>query len=233
MRSPESPRARRRAAKIETIKEEALALVLEDGVASFSVHRLAERLDLTVGALYRYFDSVDHLLASLQVDVLCVFDAYFDAVIESTEKKGIFLAVELVWAYMALSEIAPERFRLISRFVSSMDPLLNDDAAAQAVEPTMRLFAKVATSLEEAIHDAELSPGDSMDRALLLWSSVHGLLERQKLGRLQVGLFDVDRLGSNLIQTLLVGWGAKRDVVESAIDQRLKQGNLRAILNTI
>lgn len=231
MRSPETPRQRRRAERIETIKEEALALVLDDGIESFSVHRLADRLDLTVGALYRYFESVDHLLAALQVDVLLAFDAFFGGLEEDIGPRGqVQWVIDLAYAYLALSELAPERFRLIARFVSSLDPMLKDEAAANAVEPTLRLFGRLASAIESAQESGSLRDGDAFDRGVIMWSCLHGLIERRKLARLNPSFFDLESMSKELVSTLLIGWGADPAEVVDAIDNRVSNKQLKSVL---
>lgn len=233
MRTPETPRERRRAERIDTIKEEALALVIEDGIESFSVHRLADRLDLTVGALYRYFESVDHLLSAVQVDVLESFDVYFEGLEEALGQKGpgtLQWVVNMTFGYMALSALEPVRFRLIARFVSSLDPMLNDDAAASAVEPAMRLLGRMAIAIERAQDAEELCPGDAFDRTVLMWSCMQGLMERRKLTRLHTSLFDFGRMSEELMATLLIGWGADSEQVWQAIQNRATEESFRKVL---
>jgi len=149
-RSPEdkaTPRERRRADRLESIREAALALVVEEGLDGFSIHRLAERVDLTVGALYRYFDSVDQILVAVQVDVLDEFDGFLERVEASfTDVVGIERIWALVQAYVAWSQLQPQRFRLISRFVSTPEPVFDDALAHEAIEPTLRLLGRLSAA---------------------------------------------------------------------------------------
>ena len=60
-----SPRQRRHAATLDRIVEAAGALVAEGGVEALSMGRLADAVDFTAGALYRYFPSKDAVLSAL------------------------------------------------------------------------------------------------------------------------------------------------------------------------
>lgn len=210
---------RRRARRSQTIKDAALAIIAEDGINSFSIHRLADRLDLTVGALYRYFDSVDHLLSALQVDILESFDDYLADVTERlADSSPLERLVAICQAYLALEGLQPERFRLIARFVSSPDPMLETDAARGAMAPTERLLRRLADVITEAQHGGTLSLGHPLDRAIIAWSSLQGIAERRKLARLAPDMFDPERLTRELLRTLLLGWGADPDEVGAALD---------------
>lgn len=214
-----SPRERRRAERLDAIREAALELVIEGGVDGFSVHKLAERLGLTVGALYRYFDSVDHILIAVQVDVLEAFDAYLSRVERSLETtSGLQRVWGLAQAYVGWAEHQPERFKLISRLVSTPDPLFSDTAATRTVAPTLDLLGRLAEALDAAVADGDLNEGLSLPRAVILWSSIHGLIERRKLSRLQPDLFAFEAMFTDLVGALLVGWGATRARVQGTVD---------------
>ena len=56
-------RVEKRLARIDHILETAMTVVAQEGIDGFSLHKLAAKLDLTVGAFYRYFPSKWHLSA--------------------------------------------------------------------------------------------------------------------------------------------------------------------------
>ncbi|MFU8803466.1 MAG: TetR/AcrR family transcriptional regulator [Bradymonadaceae bacterium] len=210
---------RRRARRLQTIKDTALELIAEDGLDGFSVHRLADRLDLTVGALYRYFDSVDHLLSAIQVDILESFDQYLgDVAHRLQEQTPLRQFVAICQAYVALDALQPERFRLIARFVSGPDPRLDTEAAKSAMEPTSRLLGHLARVIEEGQRLEQLSPGSPLDRAIIAWSSLQGMADRRKLTRLQPEVFDTKRLTRELLRSFLLGWGAQAEDIDAALD---------------
>ena len=51
----ERPRERRRRARIEAILDESMSILLNEGADALTMRRLADSLDLTAGAIYRYF----------------------------------------------------------------------------------------------------------------------------------------------------------------------------------
>ena len=210
---------RRRARKIQSIKDTALALIAEDGIDAFSIHRVADRLDLTVGALYRYYSSVDDLLSAVQIEVLEGFDRYLtdinDRVVEASPLRRL---ITISYAYLALEALQPERFRLIARFVSAPDPVLETRAAMGAMDVTRRLLGHLAALIAEAQRTGALSIGNPLDRSILVWSSLQGLAERQKLATLDPELFHPERLTRELLCTFLLGWGADGTTIYELLD---------------
>lgn len=215
-----SPRDRRRTERMALIRDTALELLVEGGLDAFSIHRLAERLDLTVGALYRYYGSVDALLIAVQIDVLEAFDVYLGRVEADDGAEGLARIWLLVQAYVVWSECQPQRFRLISRLVSSPDPLFDDAAAWESVIPTMKLLGRLGQAFEGAVEAGELSSGVALTRAVIAWSSLQGLLERRKLSRLQPEVFSFEPMLEELMRALWVGWGASVARSEAVLSLR-------------
>lgn len=214
-----TPRQRRRERRLRNIKDEALNLVVEKGVGGFSVNKLAARVDLTPGALYRYFDGRDEILISIQQEVLEGFDRYLAAILERfADRDELTKFVLLSRGYMALESLQPERFRLISQLVAFPDPVFDDELMMPALGVVERLLGRLARVIEAAEEKGVLTGGSAMKRAVVAWSSVQGLVERRKLARLLPETFDVSRLADDLLATLLRGWGATEDGLQKAID---------------
>ncbi len=216
-----TPRQKRRTRRLRQIRDEAMALIVRDGIDSFSIHALADRLDLTPGALYRYYDSRDAILAAVEVEVLEAFDAYFQALARRTaDEGGLRLLVIFAAGYMALQDLQPERFRLISQFVAGPDPILDDALAADVVGPTLRVVGHFVTALDVAAGDGGLGDGDAMTRAALTWSSLQGLINHRKLTRLPQVPLDPDALFNELLTALFTGWGAPPESLTEALQGR-------------
>lgn len=214
-----TPRQRRRARRLAAIRAAALDLLIAEGLDGFNVKKLADRVDLTPGALYRYFDSRDEILISVQLDVLDDFARYLRAVDASLDHASpLVRIVTLCRAYMALDTLQPERFRMISRLVSDPDPLFSDEAALPAKFKALELLGLLADAVGDAQQAGALGPADALRRAILAWSSLQGVIERKKLTRLTPETFDPGDLADELLQTLMIGWGAEPEAAREAID---------------
>ena len=221
---PEGRRERKRAERSERMAQAALELVVEEGLEALTMQRLARKLDLAVGALYRYFPSKEALLAELQRRVIGAFHedlrselARLEPALGRGRAAGLVPLVALAHLYFTWPERAPTQFRLIALMVGDPRDVLPDLEAAPNVARMLELGADILGRFEAAVKRGALKPGSAGQRALFLWASVHGLLQLRKLGRFDAGLFRGRELFSELLRTLLVGWGARAEDFGAAL----------------
>lgn len=212
--------ARRRTARKEEIFAAALRLAEREGRDGLTVHRLAEALDLTPGALYRYFPSKNLFLAELQAhvqeQVLTLFKER-RAAWRGDDAAGTLAA--LLGAadfYLGLETTAPRYAVLLGLLIG--DPRrFQEDAGIARVAPSARALLG---ALEELFVRAEsagaLASGDRREKTLSFWAALHGATHLMKLEQVEPGLRDNRYYGLRLARTLLAGWGAPPPALELA-----------------
>jgi len=211
------PRERRRLAVSHRILEAAAEMVADVGFAALSIQRLAAALDYTPGALYRYFPSKDALVAELVVRVI---DELGDelAVVASVESPPLHRAVALARRWSALAAEAPHRFGLVAMLLATPRHVLTDPVHTEpAFAAMLRAMRPLATSLAEAAEAGELSSADPVQRAVLLFAGVQGVLLLRKQARHAPELLDIDALYDGMLRALLTGWGATAVTLEGAL----------------
>ena len=219
-----SPRARRRKARIDQILGLAMRQIESRGLDGLTLQEIARELDYSVPALYRYFPSKDALVAELQRRVVALLDQKLSDVLQRTQtwlsgqsetdrKRFGALApiVSTALFYGGLARTAPQAFGLLSASLGDPRHLIEDAQARAVIATAQPMFDGLAGALARAGDAQELDPGDAGDRALLLWSSLHGVAQLTKLERLAPDRPENDQLCDFLLETLLVGWGADRD----------------------
>lgn len=227
-----TPRETRRAKRLRSIKEAALELVVQDGLEGFSVHKLADRVDLTAGALYRYFESRDEMLIAVQAEVLAVFDRYLQNVLEVNASRPVLEQIVIACrAYVALADLQPQRFQLNAAFVAAPQPVFDADKVASTAITTLAMLGRLASIIEVAQSDGQLRDDNAQRRSVVAWSSLHGLIERRKLARLAPVAFDPARLVDDLLLTLLVGWGASLKAATLVVQMDVSQDMLRTAMD--
>jgi AcrR family transcriptional regulator len=224
------PRDRRRAARTTEILSLALQQIENRGLDGLTLQSIADKLDYTVAALYRYFPSKDALIGELQRRVVAVLDRKLAETEEQCreaipslapkqrETTGPLVPIAAAGVfYSGLAHSAPEAFGLLA--ISLGDPRrLIDDAHARAVVDTARpMLARIAEHAERAVEAGALASGNASDRAVMLWGAVHGVAQLGKLSRLDPQMLAPERLCTTLVQSLLVGWGARPESAEHAI----------------
>ncbi len=200
--------SRRRARTLARICDEALALVSEGGVDGLTMAGLAERVDYSPPALYRYFASKGALLAELNRRVLAdVRGALRVAWEAAPHARAAVRATARVVADEAAAR--PEAFGLVA--ISLADPrhLVDDERPAHLPE-LEALIGELAVRIHEATAAGDLRPGDPAQRALRLLFGVVGALQLVKLERYDARI-DARAVAEGLADDLLGGWSVPRE----------------------
>jgi AcrR family transcriptional regulator len=214
-------RARTRARRLDEITAAALDIVRDEGIEALTTHALARRLDVAVGALYRYFPSKAALLAALERRALGQLGAHLQRSLD--EADGAFRARGASLARVVLAGRAYARFvreqpteaGFIGQMLTDPRTLVPGADGGALVTATMALLHTVAALFSAASDEGALAPGDALERAVLYWSGLRGVLELSKLRAHAPGL-DAAALADAMTRALLVGFGAEADAVTRA-----------------
>lgn len=215
-----TPRARRHDANIQRILEAALEIVAAEGLEGLSMAKLAQAVDYTPGALYRYFGSKDALLSQLVSRTLDDVRSALEQA-ESRLPAGAppFSRVfALVHGYRLFARQHPQRFGLLALTLAEPRVLLE---AHEDAEPVLhRMIAAMqplAAALGSAAEAELLDTGDLAERTICVFAFLQGVLPLHKQARYAPQLLDVERLSVRGTRSLLLGWGAKARTVDAAI----------------
>jgi AcrR family transcriptional regulator len=211
-------REQHRAATHARIVDEATAIISSSGFEGLSMRALAKRVELTPGALYRYFDSQDALIAVITGDVIDQIQSTVTAAVESVPVDRPLLRVLVACeAYRVLSLEQPQRFGLVSMMLAAPRAIVPEPALA---EPLVRQMLAALTPLlaafEQANTNAALRPGPALDRAMITFATLQGILNVRKQATHVGGLFDPETLAIEALCNHFLGWGASEDAVTRA-----------------
>lgn len=160
-------------------------MLVAEGEAGLTMSAVAAEADVAVGGLYRYFDSKDALLAALQIRAVTRFGAVLDDALDGLpEARPLARIHATARAWFTFADSHPAEFELLDKSLS--DPRQNlDDDGALAVDQALRpVFGRVVEELERAVAADELTAGDPVLRARVLWATVHGAAHFRKRDRL-------------------------------------------------
>ncbi len=215
-----SPRARRREANLARILDTAMESIVEGGFGALSMNKLAEAVDYTPGALYRYFDSKDALLSALVNRILEEVGERLAEAAAPVADNPLARVVALTQAYRAFSVEAPHKFGLLSMSLAEPRVLLQSPEAAGPVVGTfVSTLSPMADALRDAVEASLLEEGDPLERTLLVFTAVQGVLSLRKQARYAPQLLDVDRLSGLSVRTLLGAWGADAEALDAAFEK--------------
>ena len=215
-----SPKVRaNRQRKMAEIRETALKIILEFGVEQLSMHEVARRRGVTVGALYRYYDSKQDLVVQLELECL---DSLGELLSKLSPPKpvdvpDIALArkslLQIVESYRDALTKHPAHGRLISGILATPMPVLNPTDRSSAVQKMFDVLSIPCERIEWFRCEGVFGSGDSMARALTLWVTVHGLLQLRKMEPISSGMIDVDGLLRQAVFDFVAGWSNPADTL--------------------
>jgi AcrR family transcriptional regulator len=231
---------RKRRKKTEEIVDVSMDIVLSQGFGALTMSHVAERLELTAGALYRYFSSKDALIGALEAQAISQLHSLLDAerakwrpTLPADLDAGQAAIYELVAVgrfYQDLLVRQPRLFRLVSATLADTKVLVTDERAASGVALSLGGILACVGEMFDTAHGTPgprkgaLCRGDAEERTAIYWSSHHGALGVDKLGRFAPTL-RATRLGPALRRVLLVGWGADETIIDRAEAWAGNKGN--------
>lgn len=228
-----SPRQRRRAKTRSRILGAARGVVARGGIDALTLSAVADTLDLTGPALYRYFPNKGALLAAVNAEVL-------------REQREVVTRIELLSQYgdrpdpvvrlwglveatVSLARRQPDDFALLVATLADPRQLVDDPVHAVHMPELLGLLATVSGWIRDASDQGIVRPVDHPeDRAIGLVFAVLGALQTTKLARFHSAL-DPSRIALASARDLILGWGAD----PSQLDDRIAAGRSAARLATL
>ena len=202
MTSELTTQGRRRVRNRQAILDAALALIEVSGVDGWSMRELADRVEYTPGALYRYFDGKAALLAALTDQALQGLRTRL-AACESDDQPAARLE-ELGMAYVASAAEQPVLFRL------GLVEMPSRRTAIDQEPDTGSPYAVLLGAVHAALSTGALTATDTFgaeEIAYTIWATVHGMavLEQTHLRGFDADFAAVHR---ESLRRLLVGLAA-------------------------
>jgi AcrR family transcriptional regulator len=152
----------------ERMTNETGKLIAKGGYGAFSMRRLAEAVNLTPGAIYRYFPTKQHLLIAFLSDAIGKMNADIcDAVRADQPSVDNLRRMLMIFGHFCLAD--KDRFRAIF-LEDDMGEVEEVSNSPDTVAGYMAIVAETAKAQAQgAIRDMPASHA-----ANLLWGAVHG-----------------------------------------------------------
>ena len=198
--------------KMAEIRSTALQIILELGLERLSMHEVARRRNVTVGALYRYYESKQSLVVTLEFECL---ESVRDALakvdltgLDSTDPVGYAQSSlgRIIDVYRQNLNEHPAHERLISGILATPLPVVGADDRNAAVQKMFEALAVPIHHLEHLSSIGAFTEGKASDRALILWVMVHGILQLKKMEVASGDMIRIDALLRTGLNSLVRGW---------------------------
>ena len=145
----------------DDILKAAYDFVKENGYAAMSLRGIAEECNVSATAIYRHYETKEHLLA----DVVAEGFVEFNASVEGKEEDDIFQRCE---NYLAFAFDNYNIYDLL--FSQSVVEFLN---FPKILEVADKAFESLLESVKE--HDKSLNDLSASNKAIHIWSFLHGM----------------------------------------------------------
>ena len=182
----------------DNILAHACDLYLAEGLDGFSMRKLAKAVGVTAPALYRHFESREHVLADVVREAYHEFTAYLYRALEGRTPEDRLRRAGQGYLEFALEHprwyqmvfIAPEHAGQVGARTGTVDEDgcvgrsgLPEDIAAQGCA----IHQFWVDRLRECMDAGLLEPADPTEVGLTLWAHAHGLIRLYQNGHFQMG----------------------------------------------
>ena len=199
MARPAYSRDKREEIEAEICRAE-LVLFGTEGYRNVSLRRIAQSLNWSATALYRYYDSKDTLLAAIRADGFVILRQRLSEA-RQTAETPFDMAALAIKTYLAFAQAQPELYRLMYELDQT------ELTANLQVLKNRRLAFAEAESIATDILAVQGRDGDPNRMAHLFWIGAHGLAALSVAHQLDLGQSH-DAMVEPLIHTLLGGLAA-------------------------
>jgi len=144
------------------------------------MNQIARDAELSVGTLYIYFKNKEELYAELQEEGL---NLLYDRVKEAKErgKNPRDMLREISIAYLDFSEENRSYFDIINYFLSSAEVIFPPHLKSRIDLQGNRILSLIEEALKNMGSLRGMSEETVKRYAIVLWSSLHGMLQLRKL----------------------------------------------------
>jgi AcrR family transcriptional regulator len=216
-------REQAKAQRLRDITRTAMDILRRNGLEALTIHTLAQHLQLSVGALYLHFPSKESLLAELETMALQVL--YGQMVMHDASGRRTFRGhtaplsrlIYLGHVYAAFFDTHPAEAGLLGQLLANPQIQISSTSSEgkALLSTVINLLGSVSPNFEEAVDAGILAPGDPLERTVLYWSGLRGVLELRKLQEHRPD-FNPMTLFNTMIRTLLLGFGATPSALRTA-----------------
>lgn len=158
----------------------ARGLLFEKGFSSVSVQMIATEAEISVGTIYLYFNSKEEIFAALQEEGLKLLFTQIKN--EYHKGKNPEEQIKKMAAkYFQFSQKYKEYFKIINFFLSSPDVIFPENLKNQIDTWGNDILYFIYRAIEDGIEKGIFTSVDPQKYAILIWGTLHGLLQFRKL----------------------------------------------------
>jgi AcrR family transcriptional regulator len=195
-------RVQRRDEMRRDILDAARHLFIEGGYANVPIRRVADQLEYSAAALYRYFPTKDDIFNELAEEGFRLLMTRETLPSGPEDASPLERLRHFFWGVFDFAKLYPEYFYLI--FLDRSAPRLKPDSPGLRI--VGRTYPRMRDMLEDCIAAGELRPDlDPATVYLVMTSAIHGVAAQYVCNRLPEGIVDADRYAHVIVDLAMSG----------------------------
>ena len=197
-------------------------LYLEDGLDGFSMRKLAKQVGVTAPALYRHFQSREHVLLEVVRQAHHEFTGDLYRALEGrTPLERLSRAAD---AYLDFALKNPQWYQLL--FISA-EQLGAEDLPPDLEAQGCAIHQFWVDRVRECMDARILKEGDPVQTSLTMWAHAHGMMALYHLGHFRMDETEFRRLFEESGARLIAGVGS--DEFAEEVMARLAEGQITGV----
>lgn len=173
-------REREKEARKNHILDAARTLLLKKGLHATTVNQIAKLAELSVGTIYLYYRNKEDIFAALQEEGLELLNQQIAGADEGAAAPREKIKA-IASAYMEFSEVHKNYFDIINYFLSSSETYFPPRLKSRIDRMGSKILDYLIGAIELGIKKGEFGKVNSREHSILLWGTLHGLIQFKKL----------------------------------------------------
>lgn len=204
----------------------AMAIILEKGPGGLTMRHLAETMNMTAGALYRYFPTKGEIIGGLGnrslnlyaktiLEGVAVLDKNTDHIPPKANALRRIMTVHKTYIDLSIRSFA--NYRILNMIMVHPERFMTSESDyKQFMTSAVKLLRYVGLLFDGATEVGALREGNGFERSLMLTSLMNGALQLIKFEEELPDLINNASIRQQALEHLLLGMGATKVDVEEA-----------------
>ncbi|OPL11707.1 MAG: hypothetical protein AVO39_05160 [delta proteobacterium MLS_D] len=172
-------RRREKELRRKQILDAARKLLFQKGINATTVNQIARNAELSVGTLYLYFKNKEDIYAALQEEGLNILHKMIKKA-ASGPAEPLQKLENIALAYLEFSRRRRRYYEIYNHFLSAPDVVFSPGLKTKIDEHGNRIL-KIVEEVLQMILPGRPNARDLRRASLILWSTIHGMLQFRKL----------------------------------------------------
>ncbi len=201
-------RLREKEQRRQQILDAARAMVLQYGVTAVSIQQIAKKAELSVGTIYLYFENKEEIFATLQEDVLDLLYEKISTAIKSIDDPREKIR-QTAYAYNIFSIKYKQYFDIINYFLAPTEIIFPPNLKEKIDTHGNKILSLIVQAIEEGAKAGYFDTTNAKKCAVVLWGTIHGLLQFRKLKNTILKNDDFDEIYNYSVECFIKGLSKK------------------------